>query len=135
MQKLIKENLTKMESGGQKGELSCTSHLLPVLNAAERDVLCISNRRCHYYLPAGGKKIFPSAGNSSVSEGLTTQQMKSHYTSNSLFPPMDFLYIMSPSQLPLLLYKRVPLSFALPAYHLWFATVACSELPFFATPK
>jgi len=47
MQKLIKENLTKMESGGQKRELSCTSRLLPVLKAAERDVFCISNRRCH----------------------------------------------------------------------------------------
>ena len=61
MQKLIKENLTKMESGGQKRELSCASHWLPVLKPTERDVLCISDRRCNYHCQREGKRFSPQS--------------------------------------------------------------------------
>ena len=45
----------------------------------------------------------------SQSETVTTQPMKSHYISNSQFPPMDFLFITVLPSLPLSSIKELPL--------------------------
>ena len=43
-------------------------------------------------------------------ETVMTLPMKSHYTSNPQFPPMDILFLTAPTEL-FLLYKRIFLSF------------------------
>lgn len=65
---------------------------------------------------------------------VRTQPMKSHYTSNSQFPPMDFLFITAPPKFSFLLYKRVSSAW-LYWICLWSAIVACPKLPFFAAPE
>lgn len=74
VQKLINGNLTKMESGHQKGAFSFST-----ANSQLQTLI----RREWFVFPTGGRKIFCSPGNSPANKNATIQPMKSHNTSNS----------------------------------------------------
>lgn len=79
-----------MENGSQQGELSC-----PKGGAAP----CLSILlQLLYYL--AGERFFSSSSNRTANETVTTQPMKSQYTSDSQFSPMDFLFITASPQFP-----------------------------------
>lgn len=59
---------------------------------------------CPYYFSCfttlAGERFFSSSSNRTANETVTTQPMKSQYTSDSQFSPMDFLFITAPPQFP-----------------------------------
>ena len=95
--KLIKGKLTKMESAGQKGALSSTCRLKH--RSQWKWLGYRLQQEVTVQLPAGGRKIFSSPGNSSANE-------KSLYFNFLVSSNRLFVY-NSPSQLPLFLYKTV----------------------------
>lgn len=60
---------------------------------------------CPYYFSCfttlAGERFFSSSSNRTANETVTTQPMKSQYTSDSQFSPMDFLFITAPPHSPL----------------------------------
>lgn len=57
--------------------------------------------RSLYITTPVGRKVFSSSSKSPANESITTQPMKSHYTLNSQFTPVEFLFIRTPSNSPL----------------------------------
>lgn len=87
LQKLMKGNLTTMELGRQEG--GALMH-----KPIGRDTPCISSRERHCFITlTGGRKILLAHQQLSQWETVTTQPMKSCYTLNAQFPPMEFLFI------------------------------------------
>ena len=101
--KLRKANLIKMELGGHEGEaLKPYYHSSSIAKPTGRDVLYIPDRKKHVLdYPSRNKDFVLVWQDPSHWETVTTQPMKSHYTWNSQFPPMDFLFIVAPPKAPL----------------------------------
>ena len=110
-----------MKLGSQKRELLCTCHWLSSQIPAGRDVPQLSGRRDLTLRPPAGRRF------SLCLE--TAQPMKIHCTSNSQFPPMDFLFTAAPRNFPFssvrvffpfsLKKKNFFLNFFVTPYDLW----------------
>lgn len=107
--KFIKENLTKMGLGDWKGEFSCpTSHQL---QTRQKQMYLASPHYFNYYFTdqLEEEKFLFFSNNSLANERLSHSASKSHYTSNSQFTPMDFLFISTLPTFPFPLKKSIPL--------------------------
>ena len=114
-----------MESGGQKGELSLPHHSVNT---------CCNRKGCTWHLqqkvallPAGGRKNSPCLATAQLLRDCCNSPVKSHYTSNSQFHRMDFLFIVAPppSFSSLLFYQTC----------MWFTVSAYLKLQFFTVPN
>ena len=130
----------KVELGGQKGELSrCTIPHSPLqTKQKETDPHCQGEGAC-FTIPAEEERFFSQPSNSLANERLshTTQPMKSHYTSDSRFTPMDFLFTTAPPTSPTPLFSMKeptsPLCFGLVcgfavACVAWIVILCCSRI-------
>ena len=130
---LIKGNITKLESGAQKGELSQTYHshtyrfqqketyLIPLVGS---DTIIASRR----------KKNFPLAWQQ-LSQYKKSANTKNHYTLNSQFPLIDILFITGPPNFSSSSIKECPLRCFTGLACSSYTTVVCSKLKFFASLK
>ena len=93
-------NLTKMELGGQKRELSCIYHQESIQTPTE--VPCICGRKGHYVTTArrNRKDYLLTCQQRGHWETVTMQPMTRHCPSSSQFPPRAFLFITAPPNFP-----------------------------------